>query len=303
MITGYTVTSSPGGITAMGTTSPINVTGLTNGTAYTFTVVATNGVGNSVVSAASAGVTPAAPFTCGTSTVSDVNNNSYNTVLIGTQCWTKTNLRVRRYNDNTEIRFDASGTSTGTSSQTWGETGPGTGRNYGAYTIYAHDSTATPSNLTSYGYLYNWYAVAGIVTSGGAPTKNICPSGWHVPTDSDWNKLVRFIHSGTPAADTSSTSTTQSTTAGDKLKKNDALWTTNTGTDDYGFSALPGGFRYYDGGFNNKNWNAFFWSSTEINTNDAWSRYLYHYQGDVRRGSNYGVDKKGIGASVRCLKD
>ncbi len=91
--------------------------------------------------------------------------------------------------------------------------------------------------------------------------------------------------------------------AGTKLKKNDALWTTNTGTDDYGFSALPGGFRYYDGGFNNKNWNAFFWSSAEIDTNDAWSRYLYHYQGDVRRGSNYGSDKKSIGASVRCLKD
>ena len=91
--------------------------------------------------------------------------------------------------------------------------------------------------------------------------------------------------------------------AGTKLKKNDALWTTNTGTDDYGFSALPGGFRYSDGGFNNKNNNAFFWSSAEIDTNDAWSRYLYHYQGDVRRGSNYGSDKKSIGASVRCLKD
>ena len=303
VITGYTVTSSPGGITAMGTTSPINVTGLTNGTSYRFAVVATNAVGNSVASAASAGVTPAAPFTCGTSTVSDIDNNSYNTVLIGTQCWTKTNLRVRRYNDNTEIRFDASGTSTGTSSQTWGETGPGTGRNYGAHTIYAHDSSSTtPSNLTSYGYLYNWYAVAGIVTSGGAPTKNICPTGWHVPTDSDWNKLVIFIDPSN--ADTSSTSTEQSTTAGTKLKKNDALWTSNTGTDDYDFSALPGGFRFYDGGFNNKNWNAFFWSSTEINTNDAWSRYLYHYKGDVRRGSNYGgSDKKSIGASVRCLKD
>jgi uncharacterized protein (TIGR02145 family) len=240
-------------------------------------------------------------FNCGTSTITDNGMNTYNTVAIGTQCWTKENLRVRRYNDNTEIRFDASGTSTGTSSQTWGETGSGTGRNYGAYTIYAHDSSATtPSNLTSYGYLYNWYAVAGIVTSGGAPTKNICPTGWHVPTDSDWNKLVQFIDSG---ADTSSTSTTQSTAAGTKLKKNDALWTTNNGTDDYGFSALPGGFRYYDGGFNNKNWNAFFWSSTEINTNDAWSRYLYHYKGDVRRGSDYGSNKKSIGASVRCLKD
>jgi hypothetical protein len=51
-ITGYTVTSSPGGITATGATSPINVTGLTNGTAYTFTVVATNAIGNSSPSTA-----------------------------------------------------------------------------------------------------------------------------------------------------------------------------------------------------------------------------------------------------------
>ena len=60
-ITGYTVTSSPGSFTATGATSPVNVIGLTNGTAYTFTVVATNAVGNSVASAASSAVTPVAP--------------------------------------------------------------------------------------------------------------------------------------------------------------------------------------------------------------------------------------------------
>jgi len=240
---------------------------------------------------------------CGysTPTITDFDGNIYNTVSIGTQCWLRENLRVRRYNDGTEIRFDNSGTSSGTSSQTWGETGVGTGRNFGAYTIYGHDSTATPSNLTSYGYLYNWYAVAGIVTSGGAPNKKICPTGWHVPTDSDWNKLVKFIDSG---ADTSATSTTQSTSAGGKMKSTSSLWNPGSpGTNNFNFSALPGGFRYYDGSFNNIRNNAFFWSATEINTNEAWSRYLYFFQGSVRRGSNFGSDKKGIGASVRCLKD
>ena len=80
-ITVYTVTSNPGNISATGATSPINLTGLVNGTAYTFTVVATNAVGSSVASSASTAVTPAV---CPTSTVTDVDGNIYNTVAIGT---------------------------------------------------------------------------------------------------------------------------------------------------------------------------------------------------------------------------
>ena len=289
VITGYTVTSSPGGITAMGTTSPINVTGLTNGTAYTFTVVATNGVGNSVASAASAGVTPAAPFTCGTSTVSDVDNNSYNTVLIGTQCWTKTNLRVRRYNDNTEIRFDTSGTSTGvTSSQTWA----GMGREYGAYTIYAHDSTATPSNLTSYGYLYNWYAVKGIASIESTTYKNICPSGWHVPTDTEWKTLTDSL-GGT-------------TTAGTLMKDTSTLWdvtiSPSPGTNTSSFSALPGGARRSNGSFGFIRYNAYFWSATESVSGSAYNRSLSSALGSVTKATN-SFNNKSVGASVRCLRD
>ena len=119
---------------------------------------------------------PCTPFTCGSSMLMDVDGNVYNTIAIGTQCWTKENLKVTRYNDGTSIPLDASGTSTGTVSQTW------SARNEGAYTIYENEA-GTGTNATNYGYLYNWYAANGIIEVGGSTVKNICPSGWHVPTD------------------------------------------------------------------------------------------------------------------------
>ena len=251
-------------------------------------VVATNAVGSSAASAASAAVTPAAASSCPTLTITDVDGNVYNTVSIGTQCWTKTNLKVTKYNDNTSIPLNNTYTS-GTVSTVW------QGLTTGAYTIYGNESNSG-ANATNYGFLYNWYAAKGITTTGSTTYKNICPTGYHVPTDSDWNKLVKFIHSG---ADTSSTSSTQSTTAGTKLKKNDALWLTNTGTDDYGFFGLPGGYRYSNGSFLFIRTSAFFWSATEGGGSSAWFRSLYNEVGDVDR--NYG--NKSVGASVRCLRD
>jgi hypothetical protein len=237
-------------------------------------------------------------FSCGTSAITDINNNSYNTVSVGTQCWMKENLRVRKYNDGTEIRFDASGGVVGTTSQTWS----GMGLVHGAYTLFAHDSMATPSNLTSYGYLYNWYAANGISSSGN---KNICPSGWHVPSNSDWNKLVKFID---PSADTTTASVphVQSSTAGGKLKSTSNLWNTSSpsspGTDNYGFSALPGASRFVGGSFGNVGYDAFFWSTTEIDVNYARNRHLNKFN-NAYEMCGPPLNHKSNGASVRCLKD
>ncbi len=219
---------------------------------------------------------------CGT-TISDIDGNSYNTVLIGAQCWTKENLRVRKYNNGTSILFDATGGSGG-SSTTWQIT-------IGAHTIYANDSTTTPSNRTKYGYLYNWYAAKGIYTTGNiasTDTLNICPSGWHVPTDADWTTLTTELGG-------------ESVAAGKMKSVGTAYWNSpNTGaTNESGFSALPGGFRFKNGIFNNVRNSAAFWSATEVDNNGAWFSRLDYNSSNVSRNSY----EKQLGASVRCLRN
>ena len=224
---------------------------------------------------------------CGT-TISDIDGNSYNTVLIGAQCWTKENLRVRRYNNGTSILFDATGGSGG-SSTTWQNL------TIGAHTIYANDSTTTPSNRTKYGYLYNWYAAKGIYTTGNiasTDTLNICPSGWHVPTDAEWATLTTELGG--------------ESVAGGKMKSvGTAYWNSaNTGaTNESGFSALPGGYREPNGSFANIRSNAFFWSATEGHSSIAWNRDLFFNNVNVERNFYYFGNNKSVGASVRCLRD
>jgi uncharacterized protein (TIGR02145 family) len=209
----------------------------------------------------------------GVPTVKDVDGNTYNTVQIGTQCWTKENLRVTKYRDGTVIPLDESGGTAGNGTgQTWSS------RTTGARTVYGHNA----ANLATYGYLYNWYAVAD--------SKGLCPSGWHVPSDSEWTNLTNYL--GGEAV------------AGGKMKTTGTdYWNSpNIGaTNESGFSALPGGGRNLGGSFISIRDFASFWSATEYDSGNAWYYYLYYSAGGVTR--TYFNSTKSVGASVRCLRD
>jgi len=159
------------------------------------------------------------------------------------------------------------------------------------------------SNCSTYGRLYRWSSAMALsshydsTTWGGSlPHQGICPSGWHVPSDAEWQTLEVSV--GMSAA-TAATTGWRGTTEGTKLKANSSLWSTNTGTDAYGFSVLPAGNRYYDGTFYGLGYYAYFWSSSEGAASGAWYRYFYYSYANVGR---YG-DNKSNGFSLRCLEN
>ena len=160
-ITGYTATSSPGGFTgtlSQAGSGTITVTGLTNGTAYTFSVKATNAAGTSLASAVSNSVTP------------------LESVTIGTQVWTNKNLDVTTYSDGTVIPQVTDPTA-------WAAL------TTGAWCYYNN----TTANGTTYGKLYNFYAYAGVYDAASgtnaALRKKLAPTGWHLATRANWSAL------------------------------------------------------------------------------------------------------------------
>ena len=133
----------------------------------------------------------------------------------------------------------------------------------------------TPTCAT-YGRLYDWETA-----------KTVCPSGWRLPSNEEWTTLVNSVGG--------------SYTAGTKLKAANG-WrdgSNNNGTDEFGFSALPGGRGYSDGDFYYVGLRGFWWSATDYSASYAYSRYMYYFSAYV---DSYGDVKSSL-FSVRCVQD
>jgi len=194
--------------------------------------------------------------------VVDIDGNVYKTVVIGTQVWFGENLKTTRYHNGDPIP------------EITGET-EWLNLTSGAYCKFEND----PANIAVYGLLYNWYAVQD--------SRNVCPDGWKVPAYDDWTALVNFLEG--------------ESIAGGKLKqKGTTYWKSpNTGaTDDYGFTALPSGYKL-GGTFREPGYYAIFWSSTEADATDAHILDLISSTSQANLEEAYKSD----GFSVRCIKE
>ena len=197
-------------------------------------------------------------------TVTDIDGNVYHTVKIGTQVWLVENLKVTKYRNGDPIPNVTNDTQ-------WSKLSTG---------AYCYYNNVSDSGII-YGKLYNWYAVID--------TRNIAPIGWHIATDAEWTTLFNFLGSDS--------------LAGGKLKeKGTNHWNNpNTGaTNEKGFTALPGGNRYYfTGEFKYIRKYGLFWSTTQLSTDWA-NRYCLSY---ASSNVSHAACQKRDGNTVRCLKD
>jgi len=244
-----------------------SITGLTSGTTYYVRAYATNNVGTAYGNQINFTTTNA-------NTVTDIDGNVYNTITIGTQIWLVENLKTTHYRNGDAI-------ANVTDNTTWNNL------TTGGYCDYNNNS----NNVSTYGRLYNWYAVND--------SRNIAPAGWHVATDNDWKILEIFLGMSQQAAD--STMVWRGTDQGNKLKEagNTHWLSPSAGTNSSGFSAFPGGYRFNSGSFTNMGSNGLWWTSTVYNTTFAWYRDISYNKPNVYRSYHY----KNFGFNVRCVKD
>jgi uncharacterized protein (TIGR02145 family) len=186
-----------------------------------------------------------------------------NEVVIGKQTWTLENLDVVQFRNGDTIQEVQS-------NEEWFDAGE---RGIPAWCHYANDT----ANGDRFSKLYNWHAVHD--------SRGLAPLGWHIPSNDEWNELIKQLNANKDA--------------GNKMKSKIGWPSNGGGTNESGFSGLPGGHRFNFGKFFNLNEYGFWWSSTEDSESHAWSRGLSFGTHEVLSG----VYLKGEGFSVRCVKD
>jgi uncharacterized protein (TIGR02145 family) len=198
--------------------------------------------------------------------MTDQEGNVYKTIVIGTQEWMAENLKASHYRNGDLIPLV-------TDDMTWD------GLTTGATCWYNNDSA---TYNCPYGKLYNWYAVAD--------PNNVCPTGWHVPTYSEWSVLRNYFDDVWPYY-----------VAASKLQSLGFQYWFDFGnldaTNESGFSALPGGTRLINGIFNSINYSTEWWSNTDIG-----SAYAFISADGFNQTTSINNDKR-YGFSVRCLRD
>jgi len=194
--------------------------------------------------------------------ITDEDGNVYTSVTIGTQVWMVENLKTTKFNDGSSIPNIKDGSA-------WGSlTTPG-------YCWYDNDM----ANKSTYGALYNWYTINNY---------KLCPDGWHIPTDAEWTILINYLGG--------------ENVAGGKLKEvGTSHWISpnNGAADEFGFTALPGGYCADNGDFNYIDHYGVWWCSPECSPATAWDQTLFF----DRSGVLSECDDKKYGFSVRCLGD
>ena len=178
-------------------------------------------------------------------------------IKIGTQTWTTKNLDVTTYRNGDAIPQVQDTTWANLTTGAW---------------CYYENKTAKG---TTYGKLYNWFAVND--------TRGLAPIGYHIPTDAEWIILTDNLGEE----------------AGTKMKSTSGWYNNGNGTNTSGFAGLPGGYRNTNGNFDFIGVDCSWWSSSEYDSNNAWYRDLYSNTGNVNRDYSY----KRNGFSVRCLRD
>ncbi len=196
--------------------------------------------------------------------VEDIDGNIYHAVQIGNQIWMVENLKTTHYRNGDPILNVTDNTE-------WSNLTTGAYCWYGNIIAYREP----------YGALYNWHTVND--------SRNICPEGWHVPSDAEWTTLTNFLGG--------------ESVAGRAMKETGtAHWQSpNTGaTNSSGFTALPGGYRDYSfGTFSYMTYSGGWWSSTAFDASDAWYRGLFYPTANASRDFN----SMRTGFSVRCVRD